>query len=203
MQNLLKHPPGLTRFCAVCSSKSIPLPALSGAWRPRQYLPGPRRQLFMVNSRMVQQHFEEHYEHPALGGLCSAQRPFIRTFRGRRSAQAAGRGVRRVGDSRPDDPAGLFVAMNYRLKGLASCCDSMPYLDRARPSRLVVVGEADSGAYETPLARGSASPTASSFSAFGRIRVTKPLRRRLSRPSDLLRSSAPWSCSKPSAADCR
>ena len=104
----------------------------------RQYL-GPNRPLVVVNSKMVRGHFERFYGVPpeAVRVVYSAIDP------GRFAADDR---LKRRHDERdrwgvsPDDTVGLFVAMNYRLKGLAPLLRAVVLVPRTRPLRLAVVG---------------------------------------------------------------
>ena len=91
----------------------------------KQYL-GASRPLIIVNSQMVQGHFEEFYGVPpeSVRVVRSAIDPFRFAADDRlkrRDDERRGWGVA------PDDTVGLFIAMNYRLKGLA------PLLDNSTP----------------------------------------------------------------------
>jgi UDP-glucose:(heptosyl)LPS alpha-1,3-glucosyltransferase len=59
---------------------------------------------------------------------------------------------RRAWGVAPDEPVGLFVAMNYRLKGMAPLIRSLVHVPADRPFRIVVVGNANFRRYEA-LAR--------------------------------------------------
>jgi UDP-glucose:(heptosyl)LPS alpha-1,3-glucosyltransferase len=59
---------------------------------------------------------------------------------------------RRVWGVAPDEPVGLFVAMNYRLKGMAPLIRSLVHVPADRRFRIVVVGNANFRRYES-LAR--------------------------------------------------
>lgn len=112
----------------------------------KQYL-GPRRPLVVVNSRMVQRHFEEFYGVPAeaVRVVRSAIDPlrFAAEDRfKRRQAERTAWGVS------PAETVGLFVAMNYRLKGLAPLLRSLVHVPRGKPFRLAVVGHPKFGRYE-------------------------------------------------------
>jgi UDP-glucose:(heptosyl)LPS alpha-1,3-glucosyltransferase len=112
----------------------------------RQYL-GPDRPLVVVNSRMVRGHFERflgvaperlRVVHSAIDPLRFAADDRLR----RRQAERDGWGVA------PDEPVGLFLATNSRLKGLAPLLRSLPLLPKERPWRLAVAGSPKTAGYE-------------------------------------------------------
>ncbi len=111
----------------------------------KQYL-GASKSTIIVNSRMVQRHFADHYligpdrtrvVHSAIdpGRFAAADRP------ARRFAERRRWGV-------PDDtPVGLFVAMNYRLKGLAPLIRAAATVPKDKPFKIAVVGHPKVGRY--------------------------------------------------------
>jgi UDP-glucose:(heptosyl)LPS alpha-1,3-glucosyltransferase len=117
----------------------------------KQYI-GPNRPLVIVNSRMVQRHFEEFY---------SISKESVRVVYSAIDAQrfAAEDRLKRRHEERqrwgasPDDTVGLFVAMNYRLKGLAPLVRAAARVPRDRPFKLAVVGHPKFGAYRRLAAR--------------------------------------------------
>src|SRR5262249_58070707 len=107
------------------------------ALEKRQYL-GPARPLVVVNSEMVARHFLHHYGVPrdALRVVRSAIDParFEEHDRPRRRLR-----WRRFWGLAPEETVGLFVAMNYRLKGLEPLLRAVRRLPRGpavRPRRL-------------------------------------------------------------------
>lgn len=106
----------------------------------RQYL-GPRRPVVVVNSGMVRRHFERHYGIPPRDVVVipSAIAPdrFRDSDRPRRRAEFR----QRLGIAQGETVA-LFVAMNYRLKGLESLLHAVSRMPAARPGefRLLVAG---------------------------------------------------------------
>jgi UDP-glucose:(heptosyl)LPS alpha-1,3-glucosyltransferase len=144
--NLLKFARPLERWLAA-AGKHLDPAAWSFAWlEQKQYL-GPNRPLIVVNSRMVRRHFEEFYGIPpeSLRVVHSAIDPlrFAADDRLKRRHDERGRwGVS------PDETIGLFVAMNYRLKGLAPLLRAVALVPRDRPFRLAVVGHPKFGRYE-------------------------------------------------------
>jgi UDP-glucose:(heptosyl)LPS alpha-1,3-glucosyltransferase len=143
--NLLKHPPGLSRFVARLLKTIDPASRSFRQLEKKQYL-GEKRPIIVVNSRMVQRHFETYYDVPPsdVHVLPSAIDPerFAADDRPKRRAEERQRWG--VGDA----TVGLFVAMNYRLKGLSPLLHSLRYVERSRPFQLVVVGAKNFKRYE-------------------------------------------------------
>ncbi|HEV3084000.1 MAG TPA: glycosyltransferase family 4 protein [Gemmataceae bacterium] len=112
----------------------------------RQYLSRPRP-LIVVNSNMVVRHFERHYGIPReqLHVVRSAIDPerFASPDRPRRRLE-----WRQAWDLKPEDTAALFVAMNYRLKGLEPLLRTVRLLPKERAFRLLVAGNSRTGSYE-------------------------------------------------------
>jgi UDP-glucose:(heptosyl)LPS alpha-1,3-glucosyltransferase len=144
--NLLKHPPGVARFLARCA-KGLDFAHRSFVKLERKQYLGENRPRILVNSRMVQRHFEEYLDIPAsdvtvLRSAIDDDR-FLADDRLKRRAEERDRW--QVGE---ENPVGLFVAMNYRLKGLAPLIRSLVQLPRTNPFRLVVVGHPKVASYE-------------------------------------------------------
>jgi UDP-glucose:(heptosyl)LPS alpha-1,3-glucosyltransferase len=161
-QDVLYPQGGLHRASAEHNLRKFATPGLRGlarlakafdlaAWsfarlERRQYL-FPDRPLIVVNSRMVQGHFARHY---GLGPewvrvLPSAVNPdrFDAADRpSRRAEWRLGCGLE------PDDTVGLFLAMNYRLNGLAPLLRALPLIPPAEPFRLLVAGHPRFGRYQ-------------------------------------------------------
>ena len=112
----------------------------------KQYL-GPDRPLIVVNSRMVQRHFEQYYGVPpeSLRVVHSAIDPlrFAADDRLKRRHEE-----RKHWGVAPDETVGLFVAMNYRLKGLTPLLHAAALMPRDRPFRLAIVGHPKFAQYE-------------------------------------------------------
>lgn len=111
----------------------------------KQYL-GESKSTVIVNSRMVLGHFAEFYGigtdrlrvvHSAIdpGRFAAPDRP------ARRFAE------RRRWDVADDTPVGLFVAMNYRLKGLAPLIRAAATVPKDKPFKLAIVGHPKFGRY--------------------------------------------------------
>lgn len=135
--NLLKYPDSLSRGAAALAKWFDPAAWSFSRLESKQYL-GPTRPLVVVNSRMVQRHFEEFLGVPpeSIRVVHSAVDPqrFAADDRLKRRHEE-----RERWDISADHTVGLFVAMNYRLKGLAPLLNAFA-LVRERNARLVVVG---------------------------------------------------------------
>jgi UDP-glucose:(heptosyl)LPS alpha-1,3-glucosyltransferase len=144
--SFLKHPPGFVRCFARGVRYFDPTTYSFARLERKQYLSSPRP-VILVNSRMVQRHFADYRGIPAeqVRVLYSAIDPdrFAASDRlDRRGAERTAWGVT------DDESVGLFVAMNYRLKGLAPLVRSLVHVPRTQPFRLVVVGGANYARYE-------------------------------------------------------
>jgi UDP-glucose:(heptosyl)LPS alpha-1,3-glucosyltransferase len=136
--NLLKYPDHVSRGLAALGKWLDPAAWSFARLERRQYL-GPDRPLVVVNSLMVRGHFERYYGIPpeAVRVVRSAIDPlrFAADDRLKRRHQERARWM-----VFPDETIGLFVAMNYRLKGLAPLLNALALVPRDRPFKLVVVG---------------------------------------------------------------
>jgi UDP-glucose:(heptosyl)LPS alpha-1,3-glucosyltransferase len=112
----------------------------------RQYL-GPRRPLIVVNSDMVSRHFQHFYGigAEAVRVVRSAVDPgrFAEHDRPRRRAER-----RQQWGIDATEPVALFVAMNYRLKGLEPLLGAVGRLPSEAPFRLLVAGHPRTERYE-------------------------------------------------------
>jgi UDP-glucose:(heptosyl)LPS alpha-1,3-glucosyltransferase len=144
--NLLKHPRGFTRFVARILKAIDPASRSFRQLERKQYL-SDKRPIIIVNSRMVQRHFEEYYDiTPAdVHVLPSAIDPDRFAAEDRPKRRIAER--ERWGIA-GDEAVGLFVAMNYRLKGLAPLLHALQYVPNQSPFRLAVVGSPKFAKYE-------------------------------------------------------
>ena len=143
--NLLKYPTAWERAAAAAGKWLDPAAWSFARLERKQYL-GPRRPLVVVNSDMVRGHFGQYLGVPPEG---------VRVVR---SAIDPGRfaaddRLKRRQDERerwgvsPDETVALFVAMNYRLKGLAPLLNAVARVPREKPFRLAVVGNPKVGRY--------------------------------------------------------
>jgi UDP-glucose:(heptosyl)LPS alpha-1,3-glucosyltransferase len=144
--NLLKYPNRWERTLAAVGKWLDPAAWSFARLERKQYL-GPTRPLVVVNSRMVRRHFEQYYGVPAesVRVVHSAIDPlrFAAGDRPKRRQEERDRwGVS------PDETVGLFVAMNYRLKGLAPLLKAVAWVPREKPLRLAVVGHPKFGRYQ-------------------------------------------------------
>lgn len=149
--NRLKFASGLERAIASVGKWFDPAAWSFARLERKQYL-GPDRPLVVVNSRMVRGHFERFYGVPpeSVRVVHSAIDPlrFAADDRLKRRQEERDRwGVT------PDATVGLFVAMNYRLKGLAPLLQSLVHVPREKPFTLAVVGHPKDGAYRRLAAR--------------------------------------------------
>ncbi len=103
----------------------------------RQYV--ENRPLVVTNSRMVREHFAHYYGVPAddVRVVHAAIDParFAQPDRLRRRLE-----WRQAWDLRPTDVAGLFVAMNYRLKGIEPLLRAAARMREHPQFRLLIVG---------------------------------------------------------------
>ena len=148
--NLLKHRPGLARAAARLARALDPAGYSFARLERRQYLTPPRP-LILAISEMTRRHFQEYLGLPESevrvlyaaidpGRFAADDRPARRA----RERQAWGVG--------PDEPVGLFVGMNYRLKGLAQLLRALALVPADRRFRVAVIGSPRYGRYEA-LAR--------------------------------------------------
>jgi UDP-glucose:(heptosyl)LPS alpha-1,3-glucosyltransferase len=143
--NLLKYANGWERTAAAVGKWLDPAAWSFARLERRQYL-GPRRPLVVVNSNMVRGHFEQYL------GVSPESVRVVRSAidPGRFAAEDR---LKRREEERvrwgvsPGETVGLFVAMNYRLKGLAPLLNAVARLPREKPFRLAVVGNPNVGRY--------------------------------------------------------
>ncbi|QVL34835.1 glycosyltransferase family 4 protein [Telmatocola sphagniphila] len=145
-QNILKYPSGFGRFLARLSKRIDPAARSFARLERRQYCTPPRPRI-VVNSQMVRKHFEEFYDIPAeeIQVLPSAIDPakFLAEDRLKRRSEERGRwGIT------SSTPVGLFVAMNYRLKGLAPLLSSLMTIPPEKDFKIIVVGHPKTARYE-------------------------------------------------------
>jgi UDP-glucose:(heptosyl)LPS alpha-1,3-glucosyltransferase len=104
----------------------------------KQYLKSTTSTI-IVNSLMVQRHFQQHY------GIGSDRVQVIRSAIDPNRFAAEDREERRQKERAswgvtPQEPVGLFVAMNYRLKGLAPLIRAAATVPECLPFKLAIVG---------------------------------------------------------------
>ena len=144
--NLLKFPDGVSRTLAAIGKWLDPAAWSFARLERKQYL-GPRRPLVVVNSLMVRKHFEQFYGVPpeSVRVVRSAIDPmrFAADDRLKRRHEERNRWM-----VFPEETVGLFVAMNYRLKGLSPLLNALALVPRDRPFKLVVVGHPNYRSYQ-------------------------------------------------------
>lgn len=143
--NQLKFSGGFTRGIAALGKWLDPAAWSFARLERKQYLV-PARPLVVVNSFMVRKHFEQYYGVPpeSVRVVRSAIDPmrFAADDRLKRRHEERGRWM-----VFPEETVGLFVAMNYRLKGLAPLLNALALVPRDKPFKLVVVGHPKYGRY--------------------------------------------------------
>jgi UDP-glucose:(heptosyl)LPS alpha-1,3-glucosyltransferase len=144
--NLRKHRLPLARGVAWLV-KQVDLANWSFTRLERRQYQGAERPLVVVNSHMVARHFAHFYDiaPEELRVVPSAIDPdrFSEHDRPRRRLE-----WRDQWGIRPEETVGLFVAMNYRLKGLEPLLHAVRRLPSWPPFRLLVVGSPRTGCYE-------------------------------------------------------
>jgi UDP-glucose:(heptosyl)LPS alpha-1,3-glucosyltransferase len=166
-QDILYPQGGLHAASAACNLRKYRTPFMRGLARVikaldlghrsfsllerRQYL-GPDRPLIVVNSHMVQNHFPHFFGfnpnqirviHSAIdpGRFSEQDRPRRRLEWRQRWGLA------------PEDVVGLFVAMNYRLKGLEPLLRAVARVKVDQSFRLLIVGDPRTAAFERQARR--------------------------------------------------
>lgn len=149
--NLLKNTTALGRAVARLGKWLDPTSWSYARLERKQYL-GARRPLVVVNSNMVRGHFEKYYGIPpeSVRVVRSAIDPlrFAADDRPKRRYEE-----RERWNAAPDETCALFVAMNYRLKGLEPLLNAVALVPREKPFKLVVVGHRKFGPYAAQAAR--------------------------------------------------
>lgn len=144
--NLLKYARPAARALARVGKWLDPAAWSYARLERKQYL-GPRRPLVVANSNMVRGHFEHYYGVPpeAVRVVRSAIDPlrFVADDRPKRRFEERARW-----QAEPDETVALFVAMNYRLKGLGPLLNAVALVPRDRPFKLVVVGHPNFRRYQ-------------------------------------------------------
>jgi len=147
VQNLIKNEPGFYRL----SARLIRMVDVSSfsftRLERRQYLTSSRPTVLAI-SRMVQGHFRQYL------GLDGQSVHVLHASIDPERFSASDRLVRRARERSSwhvtaDDIVGLFVGMNYRLKGLAQLLKAMAHVPRESRFRLMIVGSARYMRYES------------------------------------------------------
>src|SRR5207248_2109278 len=117
----------------------------------RQYLEG-NQPLIVVNSRMVRDHFQKFYgvTERKIRVITSAIDTNRFAVRDRPKLRAEWRGRRGID---PHETAGLFLAMNYRLKGLEPLLFATRLMPDLSQFKLLVAGCSRTGRYERMACR--------------------------------------------------
>ena len=144
--NRRKHPNAFLRVAAGMAKWFDPAAWSFARLERKQYLDG-RRPIVVVNSQMVQRHFAEFYGigPEPLRVVRSAIDPTRFKTEDRAERRRAERSTWGVTDG---VPVGLFVAMNYRLKGLAPLIRALARVPVEVPLKVAIVGHPKFGAYE-------------------------------------------------------
>ncbi len=112
----------------------------------KQYL-GNKPPCIVVNSHMVARHAADYYglKPPLVQMVRSAIDParFIATNR-----QELRQQLRTQYNIPADAPVGLFVGMNYRLKGLGQLIRGLPKLSKDDPTKFIIIGQANYQKYQ-------------------------------------------------------
>ena len=145
VHNRRKHANAFLR-CGASLAKWFDPAAWSFAKLERKQYLGGANSTVVVNSEMVRRHFAEFYGigPESLRVVRSAIDPSRFTpddWAERRKAERSDWGID------PGTPVGLFVAMNYRLKGLAPLIRSLARVSRDVPLKIAVVGHPKFGRY--------------------------------------------------------
>jgi len=144
--NLRKYRSALTRGAMRWIKKLDPANWSFRLLERRQYL-GERRPLIVVNSSMVRRHFMRYYSVPeadihVIRAAIDVNR-FIEHDRPRRRLE-----WRQRWGIDPSETLALFVAMNYRLKGLEPLLRALRHLADQPNFRLLVIGNPRTKCYE-------------------------------------------------------
>jgi len=144
--NRRKHANSLLRTVASLAKWFDPAAWSFAKLERKQYL-GMTRPIVVVNSEMVRGHFAKFYT------IGSEKIRVVRSAIDPTRFDAADRAERRMSERTTwgiadDVPVGLFVAMNYRLKGLAPLIRALAHLPRETPLKIAVVGHPKFARYE-------------------------------------------------------
>jgi len=144
--NLKKFRNPIARFLAASGKLVDPAARSFARLERRQYL-GNDKPTIIVNSRMVQGHFQQFYSIPPerLRVIHSAIDPLRFVAENRLKLRHEERVRWSVS---PEMPVGLFVAMNYRLKGLAPLIRAVARVPHERQFRMAIVGHPKFAQYE-------------------------------------------------------
>jgi UDP-glucose:(heptosyl)LPS alpha-1,3-glucosyltransferase len=146
VHNLRKHRGSLAR-CLARLVKGLDLAHWSFTCLERRQYLGSHRPLVVINSHMVARHFEHYYDigPDELRVVPSAIDPGRFSEHDRPRRRLEWRDEWGIG---PEETVGLFVAMNYRLKGLEPLLHAVRHMPSWPPFRLLVVGNPHTRSYE-------------------------------------------------------
>jgi UDP-glucose:(heptosyl)LPS alpha-1,3-glucosyltransferase len=149
--NLRKHRFRTTRYVAGLLKRLDPAHLSYSYLERKQYL-RPNRPIVVANSRMVAGHFEHYYGIPrdTVRIVPNAIDPGRFAADDRPKRRMMERGSWKVD---PETPVGLFVATNYRLKGLAPLLRAVATLSSSDRFVLAVVGSPKAQAYHQLAAK--------------------------------------------------
>ncbi|MGL4421875.1 MAG: glycosyltransferase family 4 protein, partial [Gemmataceae bacterium] len=144
--NTRKYRSETMRWLAIASKWIDPASWSFSLLEQKQYF-GAKRSIIVANSQMVRRHFEEYY------GIAPETVRIVPNAIDPARFQADDRLKLRAEEREqwgvlPSDPVGLFVGMNYRLKGLDPLLWAMRRLPQSSRFRLIVVGHRKFGEFE-------------------------------------------------------
>jgi UDP-glucose:(heptosyl)LPS alpha-1,3-glucosyltransferase len=138
--NVLKYRPGISRAIASLIRMIDPAKRSFARLERKQYLEDSRSTI-VVNSQMVRRHFEQYYDvDPSrivvVPSAIDSNRFHAEDRLRIRDAERTAWGLT------ASDRVALFVAMNYRLKGIEPLLYAMSCFPESSPTRLAIVGNA-------------------------------------------------------------
>ena len=133
---------GLARLVKACDLAHRSYNALE-----RHQYAGRQRPLVIAISDMVSRHFQRYFGHAGRRAARGAVRIDPQRFAGPDRPRQRSEWRQELGIE-PQETVGLFIAMNYRLKGLEPLLHAVGRLPWVHPFRLVVAGHPKTGAYE-------------------------------------------------------
>jgi UDP-glucose:(heptosyl)LPS alpha-1,3-glucosyltransferase len=149
--NLRKHRRPLARRLGRWVKRFDPAHWSFSRLERRQYL-GAKRSLVVVNSHMVRRHFERFYNFSPNDVRVIHSAIDSADFREEDRPRQRFEWRQRWGIG-PEETVALFIAMNYRLKGLVPLLEAVRLLPRDKPFRLLVVGDPSTNTFERQARR--------------------------------------------------
>src|SRR5262249_27571699 len=144
--NLRKHSSPFARFLARTAKRIDPATRSFARLERRQYLSADRP-IIVVNSEMVRGHFEHYYDIPSDRIHVVHAAVDSKRFHANDRPKIRHEWRDRWGIG-PHETTALFVAMNYRLKGLDPLLRAVALVPDTAPLRLVVVGHPKTARYQ-------------------------------------------------------